>query len=136
MQQEIGTCQTKQYASRQGMPIRKDKDCQEEESLHELEQTKKSVHMLNSGTTTLERILEIGKRTKDHGGLEFNRENSGTNSLTEETQKGKDHHHRRTTPLLALRSNYCRKPGNIRKECSHFLMHQKMMQQVQHPETK
>ena len=45
--------------------------------------------MLNLGTTTLERILEMGKRSKDHGGLGFKGENMGNNVLTEETQKGK-----------------------------------------------
>ena len=39
-----------------------DKVCQQEESLHKLEQMKKSMRMLNSGTTTLERILEMGKK--------------------------------------------------------------------------
>ena len=51
--------------------------CQQEESLCELEQMKNSMHMLNAGTTTLERILEMGKRSKDHGGLRFKGENLG-----------------------------------------------------------
>ena len=89
---------------------------------------KKFVRMLNSGTTTLERILEMGKKTKDHGGLGFKGENPGNNVLIEETQRGKDHHHMRKTYLLALRCYYYRKRGHIRKECSHFLMRQKMRQ--------
>ena len=42
--------------------------------MRELEKLKKSVCMLNSGTTTLEQILEMGKRSKDHGGLKFKEE--------------------------------------------------------------
>ena len=56
-----------------------DKVCQQEESLHELEQMKKSMRMLNSGTTTLERILEMGKSSKDYGGLGFKGEKLGNN---------------------------------------------------------
>ena len=41
--------------------------------------------------------------TEDRGGLEFKGDNLGNNVLTEETQKDKDHHHRRKTSLLALR---------------------------------
>ena len=84
---------------------------------------KKYIRMLNSGTTTLERILERRKRAKDYGGIGFKGENFRNNDLTEETQKGKDQHHRRKTSLPALRCYCCRKWGHIRKECSHFLMH-------------
>ena len=49
----------------------RDKACHQKESMYELEQMKKSVHMLNSDTMTLDRILKMGKRTKDHGGLGF-----------------------------------------------------------------
>ena len=97
---------------------------------------KKYVSMLNLGTTTLERILEMGKRSKDHGGLGFKGENRGNNVLTEETQKGKDHYHRINASFPALRCYYCRKQGHIRKECSHFLMYQETRQQVQDPKTK
>ena len=85
---------------------------------------KKYVRMLNSGTTTLERILEMGKRSKDHGGLEFKGENLGNNTLIEETQKGKDRHHKRNTSLLTFMCYYCRKWGHIKKECTHFLIGQ------------
>ena len=86
------------------------------------------MRMLNSSTTTLERILEMGKRSKDHGGLRFKGEKLGNNVLTEETQKGKDLHYRRKTSLSALEYYYCRKRGHIRKECSYFLMCQEMRQ--------
>ena len=59
-----------------------DKVCQQEESLRELEQMKKSMRMLNSCTMTLEWILEMGKRSKDHGGLGYKGENLGNNVLT------------------------------------------------------
>ena len=58
------------------------KVCQQGECLCELEQMKKYVHMLNLGTTTLERILEMGKRAKDDSGLKFKGENLGNNILT------------------------------------------------------
>ena len=83
--------------------------------------------MLNLGTTTMERILEMGKISKDHGGLEFKVENLG-NILKEETKKGKDCHPKRKISFPALRCYYCRKRGHIRKEWSHFLMHQEMRQ--------
>ena len=67
----------------------RDKACHQKESLYELEQMKKSVHMLNSDTMTLDWILKMGKRTKDHGGLGFKGENPRTNALIEETQKVK-----------------------------------------------
>ena len=88
----------------------------------ELDQIKKSVSMLNLGTTILERILEMEKRTDDRDGLEFKGDNLGNNALIEETQKGKNHHHKRKTSTLALKCYYCRKWGHIRKECSHFLV--------------
>ena len=94
---------------------------QQEKSLHELEQMKKFVYMLNSRTIILERILEMGKMTEDRGGFQFKGESLGNNVLVEETQKGKDHHHRRKTSLQALRCYYCRKMGDIGKECSYFL---------------
>ena len=78
---------------------------------------KKSVHMLNSGTITLKRILEMGKRSKDHGGLWFKGENLGNNVLIEETQKGKDPHHRKNTSFPTLGCYYCIKRGHIKKEC-------------------
>ena len=40
----------------------KDKVCHQEETLHELEQMKKTMRMLNTGTTTLDQILEMGKK--------------------------------------------------------------------------
>ena len=39
-----------------------DKVCHQEETLHELEQMKKTMCMLNFGTMTLDQILEMGKR--------------------------------------------------------------------------
>ena len=45
----------------------------------ELEQMKKPVCMLNLGTTTLERILDMGKRFIDNAGLMFKGENLGNN---------------------------------------------------------
>ena len=108
-----------------------DKVCQQEKSLPKLEQMNKSIHMFNSSITTLERILEMGKRSKDHGGLGLKGENLGNNILTEETQNGKDCHHGRKTYLSALKYYYYRKWGHIKKECSHFLMRQEMRQQVQ-----
>ena len=92
----------------------------------ELEQMKKSVIMLNSGTVILEWILEIGKRTEDHGGLWFKGNNLGNNVRTKETQKSKNHHHRRKTSTPALGCYYYGKLGHTRKECSHFQVCQKM----------
>ena len=66
----------------------RDKVCQQKESQYELEQMKKSVHMLNSGTTILEWILEMGKRTEDCDGLGSKGENLENNVLMEETKKG------------------------------------------------
>ena len=59
-----------------------DKVCHQEQTLHKLEQIKKTMRMLNSSTTSLDQILEMVKRTKYHGGLGFKGENLGTNSLT------------------------------------------------------
>ena len=61
--------------------------------------------MLNSSTMALDQILEMGKKTKDHGGLGFKGENLGTNSLTpiEAIQKAKYPYRRRKTPLPTLR---------------------------------
>ena len=81
-------CNEKEDLVKQNNMLR-DKVCPQNEFLHELEQMKKSVHMLNSRTMTLDRILKMGKRTKDLGGHGFKGENSRTNSLTEETQKVK-----------------------------------------------
>ena len=50
-----------------------------------------------------------GKRIEDRGGLGFKGDNLGNNVLTEEIKKGKDRHHKRKTPPLALRCYYCRK---------------------------
>ena len=40
----------------------KDKVCHQEETLHELEQMKKTMRMLNTGTTALDQILEMGRK--------------------------------------------------------------------------
>ena len=94
--------------------------------------------MLNLSAMALKRILEMGKRTKDHGRLGFKRGSSETNSpnSTEAAQKGENHYCRNKNPLPALRCYLCRKLAHIRKECIHFLMRQKMRQQVQHSKTK
>ena len=42
-----------------------------EESLNKLEQIKKTMRMMNSGHTTLDQILLMGKSTKDQEGLWF-----------------------------------------------------------------
>ena len=70
---------------------------------------KKSVRILNSGTTTLERILKMRKLFKDRGGLGFKGGNLGNNVLKEETQKAKDRHHRRKTYFPALKCYYYKK---------------------------
>ena len=85
----------------------RDKVSQHGESLCELKKMKKFVRMLNSGTTILEWILEMGKRAEDRGGLGFKGENLGNNILKEETQKGKDHHHKGKTSPPTLRCYYC-----------------------------
>ena len=93
---------------------------------------KKTVRMLNSVTTTLEHIFEMGKRIKDRGGLGFKGASVGTNRRNpiEATQKGKNHYRRRKMPLPALKCYLYRKLGHIRKECTHFLKHQKIRQQL------
>ena len=92
-----------------------DKLSKQEETLNELEQMKKIVSMLNFGTMTMEHILELGKRTKDHEGLGLKEESlkSISPSLTKATQKGKNHYQRRKKPLLALRYYFCKKMGHI-----------------------
>ena len=47
---------------------------EKEESLNELEQIKTTMRMMNSGTTTLDHILLMGRITKDHKGLDFMKE--------------------------------------------------------------
>ena len=106
--------------------------------MNELKQIKKTIRMMNSNTTALEHILVMGKRNKDHEGLGFKGENSETNSSTptKATQKGKNHYHKRKKALATLRCYFCRKLGHVKKECTHFFMHQKMRQRVQHPKMK
>ena len=88
------------------------------------------MRMLNSSTTTLERILEMGKRSKDPGGLEFKGEKLGNNVLTEKTKRVKISIIGAKLSLSALEYYYCRKRGHIKKECSYFLMCQEMRQYV------
>ena len=90
----------------------------------------KFVCKLNSKTTTLEQILERGKRAKDYGGIGFKGENLRNNDLIEETKKGKDPHHKRKTPLPTLRCYYYRKWGHVRKKCSHFFICQEIGRQA------
>ena len=80
-QQVSRLCNEKKELVKQNNEVR-NKVCDQEENLHELEQMKKTVRMLTLGTTAIEQIFEMGKTTKDHGGLGFKGESSGTNSLT------------------------------------------------------
>ena len=85
--------------------------------------------MLNSGTAILEWILEMGRRTEDQGGLGFKGYNLGNHVLAKYTTKGKNYLHREKTSTSARRCFYYRNEGHIRKECSNFLVRQKMSQQ-------
>ena len=88
-----------------------------EETLNELEHMTKTVRMLNFGTIDLEKVLEMGKRTKDQRGLGVKGESLQTNlpSLTKATQKGKNLYHWKKKALPALRCYFCRKLGHIKK---------------------
>ena len=49
---------------------------EKEESLKKLEYIKKTIRIMNYGTTTLDQIMLMGKTTKDHEGLDFKEERS------------------------------------------------------------
>ena len=49
---------------------------EKEESSNEFEHIKKIMQMMNSSTTALDKILLMGKTTKDHEGLELKGESS------------------------------------------------------------
>ena len=109
---------------------------EKEEYLNKLEYIKKTMRMMNYGTTTLNHILLIGKTTKDHEGLGFNRESSKTKShaptnaiqtsITHYQNGSRKHRSSKTQNLICY---YCKKLGHIQRDCSHFLMHQKVRQQ-------
>ena len=71
-------CREKNWLIKQVNVLKNEK----EESLNELEHIKKTIRMMNYGTTTLDQILFMGKITKDHEGLGFKGESSETKSHT------------------------------------------------------
>ena len=56
----------------------KDKLLKHGESLNKLEQIKKTLRMINPGSTILDKILLMGRTTRGHEGLGFMKQNSGT----------------------------------------------------------
>ena len=101
------------------------------------------MRMMNYGTTTLNHILLMGKTTKDNESLWFKGESLETkyHVPTNAIQISRIHYHNgskknRSSKRQNLRCYYCKKLGHIRKEFSHFLMHQKVRQQKQHLKTK
>ena len=113
----------------------KDEFLKQGESLNELELIKKSKLMMNSDTTDLDQIMLMGRTTKDHKGLGFTEERSDTKpyALTNAITISRNYDHKggrknHSSRKQRLRCYYCKKLRHIRRECSHFLMHQKVRQ--------
>ena len=99
----------------------------------DVEHIKKTMRVMNSGTTTLDQILLMGRTTKDHKGLGFTEERLETkpSAITNVVTANINHYHtggrnNHSSRRQRLRCYYCKKLGHIRRECSHFLMHQKV----------
>ena len=141
LKQMLQLCREKNELVKQ-VNVLKDEFLKQGDSLKELELIKKTMLMMNSDTIDLDHIMLMGRTTKDHKGLGFTEERSDTKpyALTNAITIGRNYHHKggrknHSSRRQRLRCYYCKKLRLIRRECSHFLMHQKVRQQKQHPKT-